>query len=335
MKYFPFHLTVSALFIALAAWELLGVRNSPLVLECDYTYDDTNQTSIPRQQHPQLCQEQRDIFEIGDMVEVYERKIYQEFAFFAEIASNITHHDGSIKYEIRAGPDREKLFQDIDSSSIRAHKPLEFKRRVMCDYGISLGSSSRLTPCTILSYSYNERQSYYVLGMIDGKVRHHELPISRIRPIVFLSSALEGEFERLTSLDALRYDDSNHPQFRGVVELYVFNELYDDTSYYAIAPLIITSYNEDGKIDLHHTFSNTHHPGIDPTIIRPYYIYGEGMNALCKVGKLRKVTPCTIGSHSITTSGSVLYQVSYLNKGKTLKKFLLFTDVQRILKKKD
>ena len=96
------------------------------------------------------------------MVEVYERKINQEYvkyAFLTEIRSNVTHHDGSIKYEIRAGPDRDKLLQNIDSSSIRAHEPLEFKRRVMCDYGKSLGSSSRLTPCTILLYSYNERQS--------------------------------------------------------------------------------------------------------------------------------------------------------------------------------
>ena len=121
------------------------------------------------------------------MVEVYEHKIYQEYAFSAEISSNVTHHDGSVKYEIRSGSDRDELFQDIDSSSIRAHEPLEFKRRVMCDDGKSLGSSSRLTPCTIISYSYNENehQSYCVFGMIDGKVCHHELPKSRIRPIVF------------------------------------------------------------------------------------------------------------------------------------------------------
>jgi len=307
MKYMLFNLTVLASFIAVAALKLLGVRKSPLAPEC------------------------RDLFETGDMVEVYERKINQEYAFLAEIGSNVTQHDGSIKYEIRAGPNRDELFQDIDSSSIRAHEPLEFNRRVMCDYGETLGSSSRLTPCTILSYSYNERQSYYVLGMIDGKVRHHELPMSRIRPIVFLSSALEDEFERLTSLDAQRYDDSNHLQLRGVVEL------YDDTRSYSAAPLIITSYNEDGKIDLYHTFSTTHVPGIDPAIVRPYHTYGDGMDALCKVVKLRKerVTPCTIVSHSITKTGSVSYQVSYLNEGKTLQKFLPFTDVQRILKKKD
>ena len=138
MKHFPFDLTVLALFIAVAAWQLLGVRNSPLVLECDATYDYTNQTSIPMQYHQQLCQQQRDIFEIGDMVEVYERKIYQEYAFFAKIASNGTHHDGSIKYEIRTGPDRDKLFQDIDSSNIRAHEPIEFKRHVMCRWLIDI-----------------------------------------------------------------------------------------------------------------------------------------------------------------------------------------------------
>ena len=49
MKYLLFDLTVLTLFIAIAAWELLGVRKSPLVLECDATYDDTNQTSIRRQ----------------------------------------------------------------------------------------------------------------------------------------------------------------------------------------------------------------------------------------------------------------------------------------------
>ena len=165
--------------------------------------------------------------------------------------------------------------------------------------------------------------------MIDGKVRHHELPMSRIRPIVFLSSALEGEFERLTSLNLLRYDDSNHLQLRGVVEI------YNDTSSYCAAPFIITSYNEDGKIDLYHSFSSTHVPGIDPAIVRPYHIYGDGTDALCKVVKLRKVTPCAIVSHSITETGSVSYQVSYLNKGKTWRKFLPFTDVQRILQTKD
>mmetsp|Transcript_38229 Transcript_38229/g.70137 ORF Transcript_38229/g.70137 Transcript_38229/m.70137 type:complete len:334 (-) Transcript_38229:435-1436(-) len=333
MKYMLFNLTVLASFIAVAATKLLGVRNSPLVPECHDTYDNTKQTSIPMQHHQQLRQQlrqqQREIFEIGDMVEVYESKIYQEYSFFAEIGSNVTQHDGSIKYEIRAGPNRDELFQDIDSSSIRAHEPLEFKRRVMCDYGQSLGSSSRLIPCTILAYSYNERQSYYVLGMIDGKARHHDLPMSRIRPIVDMSSALEEEFERLSSSDLPRYDDSNHLRLRGVVEL------YDDNNYYSAAPLIITSYMKDGKMDLHHTFSSTHLPGVDPEDIRPYHVYGDGTDALCKVDKLRKVTPCTIGSHSITKTGSVSYQVSYLNEGKTLQKFLPFTDVQRILKKKD
>mmetsp|Transcript_38237 Transcript_38237/g.70147 ORF Transcript_38237/g.70147 Transcript_38237/m.70147 type:complete len:316 (-) Transcript_38237:435-1382(-) len=303
MKYLLFDLTVLSSFIAVAALKLLGVRKSPLAPEC------------------------RDLFETGDMVEVYERKINQEYAFLAEIGSNVTQHDGSIKYEIRAGPNRDELFQDIDSSSIRAHEPLGFKRRAMCDYGKSLGSSLR--PCTILSYSYNERKSYYVLGMIGGKVRHHELPMSRIRPIVDMSSALEEEFERLSSSDLPRYDDSNHLRLRGVVEL------YDDNNYYSAAPLIITSYMKDGKMDLHHTFSSTHLPGVDPEDIRPYHVYGDGTDALCKVDKLRKVTPCTIGSHSITKTGSVSYQVSYLNEGKTLQKFLPFTDVQRILKKKD
>jgi len=326
MKYLLFDLILLASFVAVAL-KLLRVTNSPLAPECNVTYDDSNQESIPTQQHWQVRQQQHDIFKIGDMVEVYEPKIYQEYAFFAEISRIITHHNGSIKYDIRAGPNRDELFQDIDSSSIRAHEPLGFKRRAMCDYGKSLGSSLR--PCTILSYSYNERKSYYVLGMIGGKVRHHELPMSRIRPIVFLSSALEDEFERLTSPDPLRYDESNHLQLKGVVEL------YDDTIDNSAAPLIITSYKEDGKIDLHHTFSSTRFPGIDPAIVRPYHTYGDGTDALCKVDKLRKVTPCTIGSHSITKTGSVLYQVSYLNEGNTLKKFLPFTDVKRILKKKD
>ena len=112
-------------------------------------------------------------------------------------------------------------------------------------------------------------------------------------------------------------------------------ELYDDTLDYSAAPLIIISYKEDGKIVLHHTFSSTRFPGIGPAIVCPYHTYGDGTDALCKVDKLRKVTPCTIGSHSITKTGSVLYQVSYLNEGNTLKKFLPFTDVKRILKKKD
>jgi len=327
-----FDLTVLASFIAVAATKLLGVRNSPLVPECHDTYDNTKQTSIPMQHHQQLRQQlrqqQREIFEIGDMVEVYDRKIHQEYAFFAEVGKiNVTHHDGSIKYAIRAGPDRDELFQDIDSSSIRAHEPLEFKRRVMCDYGQSLGSSSRLIPCTILAYSYNERQSYYVLGMIDGKARHHDLPMSRIRPIVDMSSALEEEFERLSSSDLPRYDDSNHLRLRGVVEL------YDDNNYYSAAPLIITSYMKDGKMDLHHTFSSTHLPGVDPEDIRPYHVYGDGTDALCKVGELREVTPCTIVSHSMTKTGSVSYQASYLNEGETLEQFLPFTDVKRILKK--
>ena len=86
--------------------------------------------------------------------------------------------------------------------------------------------------------------------MIDGNVCDHELPMSRTIPIVIFSSALEGEFERLTSSDPLRYDDSNHLQLRGMVEL------YDDTSYCSVAPLVVTLYKEDGKINLHYTFSS-------------------------------------------------------------------------------
>ena len=73
----------------------------------------------------------------------------------------------------------------------------------MCDYGKSLGSSSSLSPCTILSYSDDKRRSYYLYlsTSMDGEVRHHELPMSIIRPVVYLSSALDHEFERLTSLD--------------------------------------------------------------------------------------------------------------------------------------
>jgi len=269
MKYLLFDLILLASFVAVAL-KLLRVTNSPLAPECNVTYDDSNQESIPTQQHWQVRQQQHDIFKIGDMVEVYEPKIYQEYAFFAEISRIITHHNGSIKYDIRAGPNRDELFQDIDSSSIRAHEPLEFKRRVMCDYGQSLGSSSRLSPCTILSYSYNERQSYYVSGMIDGKARRHELPMSRIRPIVDMPSTLEVEFERLTFLDPSSNVDPNNLQLIGVVEL------YDDTIDYSAAPLIITSYTKDGKIDLHHTFSRTHFPGIDPAIVSPYHVYGVG-----------------------------------------------------------
>ena len=70
---------------------------------------------------------------------------------------------------------------------------------------------------------------------MDGEIRHPELPMSRIRPIVYLSSALEDEFERLTSLDQSSNADLENLQLIGVVEL------YDNTSY-SVVPLIITLY---------------------------------------------------------------------------------------------
>ena len=170
-----------------------------------------------------------------------------------------------------------------------------------------------------------------MLGIVDDEVRHHEMPMSRIRPIVStMSSALEDEFKRLTPSDPPRYDDSNHLQLIGVVEL------YDDTSYTA-APLIITSFKEDGTYNLQHTFSSTHFPAVDPAIVSPYHVYGDGTDALCKMGKLDKkiIIPCTVVSHSIANTGCVWYDVSYLDEGKPLENYLPFTYVERILKKRN
>ena len=104
--------------------------------------------------------------------------------------------------------------------------------------------------------------------------------------------------------------DPNNLQWNGVVEL------FDDSSY-SVAPLIITLYKEDGNIDLHQSYLQ-HHPflGVDPRIVHTCHIYGDGKKAVCEIGIFRKVhiIPCTEVSHSIMQSGSVSYQVYYLNE---------------------
>lgn len=322
-KYWIFDLAVFTSFIAVGL-KLLRGGNSPL----PGTYDDCAEDAfIPSQQHQHQHQQQReDVLKIGELVQVFDPEIDQDVAFFGEISATVTHDDSSITYDILAGPNRDQLLQYVGENNIEAHQPLDYNSHAMCYF-----STSEATPCTILSYSDDNRQYYYISAILNGKVRRTQLPISRVRPVIFESPDLECEFKKLHSSEALihvKSGDSYKLQLSGVAEI------HDDGSDY-VAPLIITSYNGDFTLSLKGTFNNTYFHSVEQATIHPYHVYEDGTVALCKVGNVN-TSPCIVESHSVTETGSISYTVSYISESEseTLEAEIPFTNVQRLLKHK-
>jgi len=310
------------------------------------TDGNMNQVPVPWQHHDQPGTQQHETFATGDYVEVFDPNIHQSCAFFAKIIHEDTQDDGSSKYEIRSFERAREIFQDIEPSRIRAQEHLEFRSRVMCDMGNSIGSSSDLYPCIVLSYADKSTRrpfrgdktpSYYVLTTIHDQVQYLHMPMSRIRPIIHMSSSLEDEFKRLASSDPSTddVDVSDHVQVRGVVE---FDHDASNRFGYA-APLVITDRTKDGILSLHHTVFARLYSRVIPAYTRPYHVYGSQTKAGCLVGKAdlqlcdKSLIPCTVLSHSTEKSGTVLYQVSYLNKqdGTLVRDQLSFTKVHRVI----
>lgn len=311
MKYFLFDLSVLACVIAVARNFVRDRGVSILSQVCDASGGTANQIPIEkkRPETERVPRHPRNDFKVGDIVQVNELEIDPSYAFYAEILRVNRRDDGSSTYKVRTLLARSpEIFHGVQSSSLRLYKrPHRVGTRMMCTYGRSIDASTLLAPCTILShYGDGAETTYYVLENLDGELNYRKIPLARIRPIAKMTSYLRGVFETLPPLDPPIDVGGNegNPLLGGVLEFNGPERNFD-------SPLIITSHNDDGTIDVHYTFHDRPMTEVKTGAVRAYSIYEDGTEALCKVERSGRVhaVPCTVISHRITKAGALLYQV--------------------------
>jgi len=259
------------------------------------------------------------IFSIGDIVEVHDPKINEEYAFFAEIDRIYKSRNGSRKYEVCTMDGRHReCFHSIDESRMRLNEILDYRTKVMCDHGGSVDSSIDQSKhhyaCTILSsYDDGKKQAYNVVMLFgNGDITHQQVPMAKIRSIAKMPAHLEEKFDRLDSLDPSRNRIDPHS-----LELSGVLERVDDQIQYAY-PLLVSAYGKNNTATLLHpfTFDEGMLRGANLKHFQPYRVYEDGTLGLCKLGKLDidgnvDQAPCTVDSHSLSDNGVLLYEVSY------------------------
>ncbi len=186
MKYFLFDLSVLACIVAVALnSEFVRDRGTSLLAPVCGVANDNQTNEIATARRRRFHQQQHDnAFEVGDVVEVYEPKIHESYAFYAEVLRADPQEDGSNNYKIRTLLTRSpEIFNGVNSSRLRRfEKPFKFGTRVMCTYGDSIDASEYLAPCTILSHFSRENGAivYYVLENLEGELNYRKIPMSKV-----------------------------------------------------------------------------------------------------------------------------------------------------------
>eukprot|EP00571_Detonula_confervacea_P009846 CAMPEP_0172299216 /NCGR_PEP_ID=MMETSP1058-20130122/1571_1 /TAXON_ID=83371 /ORGANISM="Detonula confervacea, Strain CCMP 353" /LENGTH=433 /DNA_ID=CAMNT_0013008577 /DNA_START=82 /DNA_END=1383 /DNA_ORIENTATION=- len=207
-------------------------------------------------------------------------------------------------------------------------------RKLLC-----VGSSSLLAPECHPAHAYanqtfmsveQQPQQQAVLEFVSDAARQDDHGVLEIRQVVNASSSSEDEREppRASSLEPPSKEDSTFPLGSMV-------ELYADSSHFSI-PAIITGYNMEESSTNYNLKNAVTHARISRVareFIHPYQVHEDGTKAACNVGALRKIyfATCQIVSHSITKSGFVSYEVSYLDENDEMShpENLPFSRVQR------
>lgn len=132
-----------------------------------------------------------NIFQVGDIVEVYDPSIHASYAFAAKIKKVINTDDGSTFYDILPGYGRgdNDIINNVRSSVVNEMKLYTSATTTACDIGTS--ESRHFVRCRILSHlksnlGGNNGGWYmvsYQLGS-DDALKRTKLPLSKVQRII-------------------------------------------------------------------------------------------------------------------------------------------------------
>jgi len=268
------------------------------------------------------------IFQVGDIVEVYDPKIHPAYAFFAKIDQVSPGRDGGpIQYSVQvgfAGGGGNALYENIGASAIRPMEPFTEITHAMCDDGKTL--NAMLFPCTVdfhLPNSKNvfgegSRQKnlpslYSVSFQQDGEWQKKIMPIARIRRIVRDEETCFGGGN--TCNDAASEERGDLGTFSPGSPV----EIYGPGSFFAV-PATVTGVTPDNLYNLIHGITQVNLKNIEAQFVHPYRVYDKGTEASCNVGETGEMimVPCIIQSpvEESNRGGEIVYRVLTKNLGK-------------------